>query len=148
MYEESYDLTRRSGDKNDPNNGFDPTLLVMLKVFTIDEASVKRLKTEKKALEPSIDLGTLGLLHEVIRCRQNDYIKSIAEDVKALQDDKIQGRHRMAIKVRLGEKEILALSSDFVNQKRQIISTVLCPSIDAKPTSISASPTTKRRRKE
>ena len=118
----------------------------MLKVFTINEAAIERFKAAKKPLNPSIDLATLVLLQEVTKLRQGDYIKSIAEDVKLLHDNNVPGRSRMAIEVRLGEKEILASTLEYVNQKTRDMLTQSNLGEGTKHTSVSNSPRVKRRK--
>lgn len=58
--------------------------------------------------ETSFDLGTALVLRKVLSQRRSSYGTSIAEDVALLQDESVKGRTRMAVEVRLGEKEILA----------------------------------------
>ena len=54
----------------------------------------------------------LGLvLKEIISHRQKAYKTTLAEDVALLGDLAVQGRRRMAVEVRLGEKEILAMAA-------------------------------------
>ena len=61
---------------------------------------------------------TLDLvLKDIISTRQKAYKTTIADDREILQDDSVQGRHRMAVEVRLGEKEILALAGDEIDKK-------------------------------
>lgn len=57
------------------------------------------------------------VLRKVISLRQSAYRTTIAEDAILLEDGDLQGRRRMAIEVRLGEKEILAKAADEVEQR-------------------------------
>ena len=148
VWEESYDLNRQSGNTTGPYDGFDPSLLITLRVFTIEVADIERLRLARKPLKPAIDMMTLTLLQEVIRHRQREYTQSIAQDVEALQGNVILGRHRMAIEVRLGEKEILASASEYVNQKKREISTGSIPDNAIKHASVTDSHRAKRLRKE
>ena len=117
-----------------------------MKVFTVDEAAIEHFKAAKKPLKPSIDLKTLVLLQEVTKLRQRDYIKSVAEDVKLLHDNTVQGRSRMAIEVRLGEKEILASTLEYVNQKMQDMPTQSNLGEGTKHASVSKNARVKRRK--
>lgn len=61
---------------------------------------------------PPLLLTTLGLvLKEIISQRQKAYKTTSAEDIALLEDPSVQGRKRMAIEVRLGEKEILDMAA-------------------------------------
>ena len=57
------------------------------------------------------------VLREIIATRQQAYETTIAEDHGLLEDVTIQGRRRMAIEVRLGEKEILAMAAEEINNR-------------------------------
>ena len=57
------------------------------------------------------------VLRKVISLRQDAYWTTIAEDATLLEDADLQIRRRMAIEVRLGEKEILAKAADEVEQR-------------------------------
>ena len=62
-------------------------------------------------LPPSL-LTTLGsVLKEIIFRKQKAYKETMEEDVALLDDSTVLGRRRMAIEVRLGEKEILAMAA-------------------------------------
>ena len=56
------------------------------------------------------------VLRKIISSRQSAYKTTIAEDAALLADSTVQGRQRLAIEVRLGEKEILALASGDVEK--------------------------------
>lgn len=83
----------------------------------MDANSFKALMTADKPPKSQINLAVASVLGKAIRRRQNGYATSIAEDNVLLQDTEIQGRRRMAIDIRLGEKEILASSLDFIDKK-------------------------------
>lgn len=57
------------------------------------------------------------VLMKIIVWRLKSYSTSIAEDVVLLSDSELDGRRRMAIEVRLGEKEILAAALDSVRAR-------------------------------
>lgn len=83
----------------------------------MDAESFKALMTANKPPEPQVNLAVASVLGKAIRSRQTDYSTLIAEDTVLLQDTEIQGRRRMAIEVRLGEKQILAASLEFIDKK-------------------------------
>lgn len=51
----------------------------------------------------------------IVTKRQSDYLTTIAEDDNLLRDSQLSARHRMAVEVRLGEKEILALAKEAID---------------------------------
>ena len=57
------------------------------------------------------------VLKEIIISRQRAYKTTMTEDYDKLEDVNVRGRLRMAIEVRLGEKEILALAADEIEQR-------------------------------
>ena len=66
---------------------------------------------------PRLNLITALVLKQIILRRRNEYSTSLAEDSVLLQDNAVQGRRRMAIEVRLGEKEILASALQAIGEK-------------------------------
>ena len=96
--------------------------LSLINGLTMDANSFKASITADKPPKPRISLAVAYVLWKVIRSRQSYYAVSIAEDNVLLQDTGIQGRWRMAIEVRLLEKEILAPVLDFVDGKLQALS--------------------------
>ena len=61
---------------------------------------------------PQSLLTTLGLvLNEIISHKQRAYQTTMEEDIALLNESTVLGRRRMAIEVRLGEKEILAMAA-------------------------------------
>ncbi|SLM39026.1 SET domain [Lasallia pustulata] len=103
VLEEGYDITRQPIDKY----WFDEALLSLINGLTMDANSFKALIIANKPPKPQANRAVISVLGKAIRSRQNDYATSIAEDNVLLQDPEIQGRRRMAVEVRLGEKQIL-----------------------------------------
>lgn len=93
-----------------------------MEVLTINQARFKKLKTSRRAPKSSMDLNALSLLRETVRQRQREYSTTLAEDVRLLQDNMIQGRRRVAIEIRLGEKEILASTLQYTDRRAQYLS--------------------------
>ncbi|KAI9722093.1 MAG: hypothetical protein M1828_004907 [Chrysothrix sp. TS-e1954] len=110
--EEAYIIERDAGDTDHPNNGiifseFPEDLVLFLKTLLAEPEEYKRVSKldEQRQSQLMIDVGRI--MAEVLRRRVDQYKSSITEDTELLRDQTIQGRRRMAIEVRLGEKEVL-----------------------------------------
>ena len=110
-------MTWQSGNESLPHDGFEPSFLLTLEALATKRADLQGRLNTRKAPEPSTDLNVTSLLREVLKYRQKEYSTSIAEDVMFLQDVAVQGRHRIAIEIRLGEKEILASTLQYAEKK-------------------------------
>ncbi len=111
MLQDDYDLSRPPEDR--PFE-FDRSLLLTIIALLLDTNAAKQATTRTGTLDhpPPFPLTTLGLiLREIISDRQKAYRTTLAEDIALLGDLAVQGRRRMAIEVRLGEKEILAMAA-------------------------------------
>ena len=62
--------------------------------------------------EPRFTLEMGVALREVLLTHLKSYKTTIAEDTALLQDDHLAKRLRMAVEVRLGEKELVAIAMD------------------------------------
>ena len=114
VYEDGFDLSRPTS-----NEGFefDPALLLVIHACIMEQAAFEEEMNVKEAPEEvSIDLDTALVLKKILIKHRDLYGTSIAEDVSSLRNDSITGRTRMAIEVRLGEKEILAAALDSVQR--------------------------------
>ena len=122
MYDNGYDLQRQpSGEASQ----FEPALLLMVHIFTMDSETLGKACAAGEALEPpspQLTLDTALVLKKIIIRRRDEYNTSIAEDAVLLQDTALQGRRRMAIEVRLGEKEILGSALEAVEEKMRFLS--------------------------
>lgn len=58
------------------------------------------------------------VIKKLLSQRQNEHATSIAEDTLLLQNPQLKGWLRMAIEVRLGEKEMLAAALDSIQKKK------------------------------
>lgn len=111
ILQDGYDLSRP------PESGsfeFDQSLLLTITALLLDTDTAKqataRIRTPNQP--PPFLLTTLGLvLKEIISHRQKAYTTTLAEHTALLEDLSLQGRRRMAIEVRLGEKEILSMAA-------------------------------------
>lgn len=76
----------------------------------------EKVKTERMPNKPLLNLDMALVLKEMVIERRNRYGTSIAEDSALLRNNQVQGRFRMAVEIRLGEKEILAAALTFIQQ--------------------------------
>ena len=122
LWEETFDITRRAGNETLPDDGFDPALLQVMQLLTANDIAFKDMKSAKKPPAPMITPVIARVLGKALLNRQNEYSTSIAQDHILLQNPEIHGRHRMAIEIRLGEKEIIAAASHYLVQKTTTLS--------------------------
>ena len=109
--QDGYDLSRPPEDRS---FDFDQSLILTITALLLDTDAAKQALAgiEAPNQPPLVLLTTLGsILKEIISHRQKAYRTTLVEDVALLEDLTIQGRQRMAIEVRLGEKEILAMAA-------------------------------------
>lgn len=109
--QDGYDLSRPPEDRSFE---FDQSLILTITALLLDTDAAKQALAgiEAPNQPPLVLLTTLGsILKEIISHRQKAYRTTLAEDVALLEDLTIRGRQRMAIEVRLGEKEILAMAA-------------------------------------
>ena len=94
-------------------------LTISALLFGIDEFE-QAMETPPERPPLSI-LDTLNLvLKKIIISRQRAYKTTMTEDYDQLRDATVQGRHRMAIEVRLGEKEILASATKEIEKRLSV----------------------------
>jgi len=122
LWEETFDITRQAGNKNLPNDGFDPALLQVMYILTANDVEFKNMKAARQPRSPMITFTIARVLSKALLNRQDEYNTTIAQDNILLQNPEIQGRHRIAIEVRLGEKEIIAATSQYLGQKTTALS--------------------------
>lgn len=97
---------------------FDRALVLTITALLSEDEDFKEAMEEPPGRPPSHLRRPLALvLRKIISSRQSAYKTSIAEDAALLGDATVQGRQRMAIEVRLGEKEILALASEEIEKR-------------------------------
>lgn len=115
VFDDGYDLRRQlPGEKFE----FDANLLLVIHAYTIDRDTMKAVKRTGKPLDEELfNLDVASALKRIMMQRLNEYNTSIAEDIVLLRDSALRGRRRMAIEVRLGEKEILATALDCVGKR-------------------------------
>ena len=97
---------------------FDRALVLTITALLSEDEDFKEALDDPPGRPPSHLRMPLALvLRKIISSRQSAYKTTIAEDAALLEDATVQGRRRMAIEVRLGEKEILALASDEIEKR-------------------------------
>ena len=97
---------------------FDRALVLTITALLSEDEDLKEALEDPPGRPPSHLRMPLALvLRKIISSRQSAYKTTIAEDAALLGDATVQGRRRMAIEVRLGEKEILALASDEIEKR-------------------------------
>ena len=92
-------------------------VLTITALLSEDEDSKEALDDPPGRPPPHLQMPLALVLRKIISSRQSAYKTTIAEDAALLEDATVQGRRRMAIEVRLGEKEILALASDEIEKR-------------------------------
>lgn len=110
VLQDGYDLSR----PGDGSFEFDQQLILTITALLLDTNAAKQAtaRTRTPNQPPSFVLTKLGLvLKEIMSRRLKAYRTTLAEDVALLEDLTVQGRRRMAIQVRLGEKEILSMAA-------------------------------------
>ena len=87
---------------------FDQSLILTITALLLDMNSAKQAssRTGTPDQPPLSLLPTLDFSH-----RQRAYKSTLAEDTALLEDLTVQGRQRMAVEVRLEEKELLAMAA-------------------------------------
>ncbi len=94
--------------------------MLTITALLLDAEDFKAALGNSPEKPPQPVLMSLNLvLKKIISSRQSAYSTTIAEDAALLDDPTVQGRRRMrmAIQVRLGEKEILAMANDEVERR-------------------------------
>lgn len=100
----------------------------MIHAYTMNQDAVKAAtKAGEPADEQPFNLDVALVLKKIITQRLNQYSTSIAEDTVLLRNSALQGRQRMAIEVRLGEKEILAAALDCVGKRIEASNQAISP---------------------
>jgi len=97
---------------------FDQAMILTITALLLNPDDIEQAMEESPEQPPSSMLTTLDLvLREIVTSRQKAYKTTIAEDYGKSNDVTLQRRHKMAIEVRLGEKEILALAASEIDKR-------------------------------
>ena len=123
--EDEYDLRRQPPGEIFE---FDAALVLVINAYTMNKDAVKvATKAGEPPDEQPFNLDVALVLKNILMQRLNKYSTCIAEDTVLLHNPALQGRKRMAIEVRLGEKEILAAALDCVGKKIEASSQEISP---------------------
>ncbi|KAB8416335.1 hypothetical protein FH972_024855 [Carpinus fangiana] len=124
--EETFLLERESEDTNDMGtNPSTPTLklpdeaVTLTQLLLASEDEGRHLKKLEPARKAELNLQVGRVLEQLLTNKSAAYATSTAEDRAYLQDSTVQGRRRMAIEVRLGEKVLLQEAIDLARQMQQ-----------------------------
>ncbi|KAJ6109885.1 hypothetical protein N7486_002120 [Penicillium sp. IBT 16267x] len=92
-------------------------LVVLLTTLTQSPEEFEQRRAKNKPPKPSMDVAEAGLLYKVLQAKQAHYATSLDQDMNLLSGllppnapATLEGsarRHRMALQVRIGEKEVL-----------------------------------------
>ncbi|MCJ1476911.1 hypothetical protein MMC13_005580 [Lambiella insularis] len=124
LWEENFDIARQAGNASNIYWGFDPALLQVLQILTANKADFEKIGATKKPPRPVINLANVQMLIRLLDLRKKDFATSIETD-RDLLDEKgkpIQGRYRMAIEIRLAEKEIIQTALDDLFKMKDTLS--------------------------
>ena len=114
---DSFELTR-----NQTSTGFefDSALYLLVDALTMDPATLREeIDATEIPEEPRFTCEIGVALREVLLAHLKCYKTTIAEDVALLQDDHLPRRLRMAVEVRLGEKELVAMALDGLQHRTE-----------------------------
>ena len=109
--QDGYDLSRPPQNQSFE---FDSPLILTITALLLDTDAARQAaaSTGTPDQPPLSILRTLGfVLKEIISHRQKAYKTTLAEDLALLEDLTVQGRWRMAVDVRVGEKQILDMAA-------------------------------------
>lgn len=102
LFDDAYDIAK------DPSScgSFPLPLIFTIWLLVADEKDTKAFKASPSS-GPRLNLKVASVLREVLMDRQKEYATSIDQDRQLLEQPDLPIRQRLAIEVRLGEKEIL-----------------------------------------
>ncbi|MCJ1403264.1 hypothetical protein MMC11_006487 [Xylographa trunciseda] len=114
LWEESFDISREAGDVAHPYAGFDPALVQLIYMLAAPNEEFQQLKHATKPPKPAFSTASIQMLIDILTARRDDYYTTCAQDEALLQGVATHGqstvteqRKRMALEVRLGEKQII-----------------------------------------
>ncbi|KAJ5719648.1 hypothetical protein N7493_007226 [Penicillium malachiteum] len=92
-------------------------LVVLLTTLTLSPEEFEQRQSKNRPPKPSMDANQAGLLYKILQSKQAQYATSLTQDINLLSGllppnapEALEGparRHKMALQVRLGEKEVL-----------------------------------------
>ncbi|RDW89382.1 putative ribosomal N-lysine methyltransferase 4 [Coleophoma cylindrospora] len=105
IYEDSYDVAHADSE----NPSIPDELLALLYILLLDHENIQLLENSQSSLPSRSKLATelVGqLLAAILKEREKEYSTTLEEDAQLLESE-LPRRTTMAIKVRMGEKEVL-----------------------------------------
>ena len=117
VLQDGYDLNRPAANKSFK---FDDDLTLTMTALLLDQTRSQEAMTQAEAPTKPPEYLQLELCHALkalITQRNHEFRTTIAEDTALLKDRNLPIRRRMAIEVRLGEKEILATAAEEVDKR-------------------------------
>ena len=117
VLQDGYDLPRPHDDKG---FDFDDDLILTATAVLLDHDGYQRaadIDHVPSQTPEDLRLEVCHVLRSVIAKQTQAYLTTIAEDVALLERADLSHRRRMAIEVRLGEKEILALAAKELDKR-------------------------------
>ena len=115
MLQDGYDLDRPVKNKTFK---FDRALMLTISALLLNATDFTNALEDPPEQPPQrVQTSLNSVLQKIVSVRQSAYKTTITEDIALLDNPSVQGRHRMAISVRLGEKEILAMAAEEVERR-------------------------------
>ncbi|KAF3083987.1 hypothetical protein TWF102_008791 [Orbilia oligospora] len=108
LLEDSYDI--------EADGGISSEILIVIQAFSVDDETFQSYATEEKFPKAKKDARTRDVILEVIQKRREGFATSREEDIAILGNsgEALGRRNKMAVEVRLGEKEILRKMEEVV----------------------------------
>ncbi|KAF3318027.1 hypothetical protein TWF173_008768 [Orbilia oligospora] len=108
LLEDSYDI--------EADGGISSEILIVIQTFSVDDETFRSYATEEKFPKAKKDARTRDVILEVIQKRMEGFATSREEDIAILGNsgEALGRRNKMAVEVRLGEKEILRKMEEVV----------------------------------
>ena len=114
MLQDGYDLARPDEKQS---FDFDNDLLLTILALLLPANQLDGYEEAPNKVPSSMQQSICTVLKTLIGHRNESYATTIAEDTMLLQQDSLPPRKLMAIQVRLGEKEILAMAANEVDMR-------------------------------
>ncbi|KAF3193512.1 hypothetical protein TWF225_010250 [Orbilia oligospora] len=108
LLEDSYDI--------EADGGISSEILIVIQAFSVDDETFQSYATEEKFPKARKDARTRDVILEAIQKRREGFATSREEDIAILGNsgEALGRRNKMAVEVRLGEKEILRKMEEVV----------------------------------
>ncbi|KAI9700444.1 MAG: hypothetical protein M1836_002459 [Candelina mexicana] len=101
--DDGYDISRAIVS----SSVFPLNLVALVRTLLLSPAVFSTMRANKQSAQACITSEVAEVLQSLVLKRQADYSTSVDEDKSMLQDPFIEGRKKLAVQIRIGEKEIL-----------------------------------------